>query len=355
MKLFFAVAAQALLFLLLAGLSGSVDTDVLRQRFRARKSIIFGVACQFLILPFLGFSAAKAFDLDPVYGIMLITVTSSPGGAFSNWWCSTCNADLALSIAMTTCSTILSCGLTPLNMLFYSYCAYGEHLSIDFLQLVQPVILGAVAILVGLLFSYCFPKLRWIWNLIGNICGALLIVLNVFFSSKKDPIWDKEATFYASVALPCTCSVVVAFLLAKVSNRVPAPEAVAIAVEVCFQNTGLAMAIAISSFPEQEASRAAGVPLFYAVFQVLVLPIFLLVAWRLDMTYASKNEPIWRVIFLNHQPAVDPTKDVMPFSFSGPPSPVAVGNRDVKDPIVKEQEEVQIVPVKNTVTDIEKT
>lgn len=26
----------------------------------------------------------------------------------------------------------------------------------------------------------------------------------------------------------------------------------------------------------------------------------------------------------------------MPFSFSGPPSPVAVGNRDVKDPIVKE-------------------
>ena len=23
---------------------------------------------------------------------------------------------------------------------------------------------------------------------------------------------------------------------------------------------------------------------------------------------ASKNEPIWRVIFLNHQPAVDPTK-----------------------------------------------
>lgn len=30
------------------------------------------------------------------------------------------------------------------------------------------------------------------------------------------PAEDKEATFYASVALPCTCSVVVAFLLAKV-------------------------------------------------------------------------------------------------------------------------------------------
>lgn len=36
-------------------------------------------------------------------------------------WCSVCNADLALSIAMTTCSTVLSCGLTPLNMLLYTY------------------------------------------------------------------------------------------------------------------------------------------------------------------------------------------------------------------------------------------
>lgn len=42
-----------------------------------------------------------------------------------------CNADLALSVAMTTCSTIVSCGLTPLNMLVYSYSplAFGESQS----------------------------------------------------------------------------------------------------------------------------------------------------------------------------------------------------------------------------------
>lgn len=278
MKLFFSIAAQALLFLLLAGLSGSVDMDTLRKRFRAKKSIVFGVACQFLILPFLGFSAAKAFDLDPVYGIMLITVTSSPGGAYSNWWCSVCNADLALSIAMTTCSTILSCGLTPLNMLLYSYCAYGERLNFNFLKLVQPVLIAAVAIGCGLMMSRLYPKSRWIWNI------------------------DKEPKFYACVSIPCLCSVVIALGLAKVSCQVPGPEAVAIAVEVCYQNTGLAMAIALSSFEEDDASKAAGVPLFYAALQVLVLPIFLLLAWKLDMTYAKRNEALWRVIFLSHQP-----------------------------------------------------
>lgn len=102
--------------------------------------------------------------------------------------------------------------------------------------------------------------------------------------------------------IPCLCSVVIALGLAKVSCRVPGPEAVAIAVEVCYQNTGLAMAIALSSFEEDDASKAAGVPLFYAALQVLVLPIFLLLAWKLDMTYAKRNEPLWRVIFISHQP-----------------------------------------------------
>ncbi|CAK9002582.1 unnamed protein product [Durusdinium trenchii] len=276
MQLVFAIIAQVLLFLLLAGLSGSVDIDLLRQRFRQKTSIAFGVACQFIVLPCLGFSAAKAFQFDPVVGIMLITVTSSPGGAYSNWWCSVCNADLALSIAMTTCSTVLSCGLTPLNMLLYTYGAYGESLNFNFFQLVQPVMVAAAAIFSGLLVSYCIPKSRRICNIVGNICGILLITLNVLVSSRDDPVW--------------------------VSCRVSAPEAVAIAVEVCYQNTGLAMAIALSAFDKKDASRAAGVPLFYAFLQVCVLPMFLLVAWKSGQTYAPSKDPIWRVIFYNYQP-----------------------------------------------------
>ena len=46
---------------------------------------------------------------------MLMVVVSSPGGAYSNWWCSLFNADLALSITATTCSTVLSVGLLPLK------------------------------------------------------------------------------------------------------------------------------------------------------------------------------------------------------------------------------------------------
>eukprot|EP00913_Durusdinium_trenchii_P022613 g21237.t1 len=66
---------------------------------------------------------------------------------------------------MTTCSTVLSCGLTPLNMLLYTYGAYGESLNFNFFQLVQPVMVAAAAIFSGLLVSYCIPKSRRICNI----------------------------------------------------------------------------------------------------------------------------------------------------------------------------------------------
>ena len=59
-------------------------------------------------------------------GITLIATTCSPGGAYSNWWCSLFNADLALSIAMTAVSTFVSVGFLPLNILIYVSAAYGS-------------------------------------------------------------------------------------------------------------------------------------------------------------------------------------------------------------------------------------
>ncbi|CAJ1355618.1 unnamed protein product [Effrenium voratum] len=333
-----AALAQFLLFLLLVGLSGSVDAAVVKQRFHGKCGIILGLCCQFVILPFLGFCASKAFNLEPIFGVMLITVTSSPGGAYSNWWCSLFNADLALSIAMTSCSTFLSCALTPLNLYLYSYFAYSANLKIEWWSFLQPVLVAAAAIGCGLALSFLAPKARRPCGLVGNIAGVLLIVFNAAVSSRDDPIWDKDAKFYGAVALPCICSVVLAFCITKVSGRVSAPEAVAIAIETCYQNTGLALTIALSSFEPRDASRASGVPLFYSLVQVIVMPVFLLFAWKTGMTYAPANDSFHRVLFGCHQPVskVEETQpdDGIGRSVSDAVIVVRIGNgsKDAKEP-----------------------
>jgi predicted Na+-dependent transporter len=47
-------------------------------------------------------------------------------GSYSNLWCSLFNADLALSVAMTTASTVVSALMLPLNLLFYLSLIYNE-------------------------------------------------------------------------------------------------------------------------------------------------------------------------------------------------------------------------------------
>ena len=111
-----AVISNCLLFLLISGMAGSCDAQQLRQRFttiNGFKGIAAGLVCQFVLLPLLGFVALTIFPQSPATAISLLVVTTSPGGGFSGFWCFLSNADLALSVAMTTASTLASVVALP--------------------------------------------------------------------------------------------------------------------------------------------------------------------------------------------------------------------------------------------------
>ena len=87
------VLSSALLFVLIFGMSATVDVQHLREQAHNRKAILIGVCTQFFLMPLLGFASVKL--LNEVGGeswtgpmaISLLIVTSSPGGSFSNLWC----------------------------------------------------------------------------------------------------------------------------------------------------------------------------------------------------------------------------------------------------------------------------
>eukprot|EP00931_Biecheleriopsis_adriatica_P076457 TRINITY_DN50154_c0_g1_i1.p1 TRINITY_DN50154_c0_g1~~TRINITY_DN50154_c0_g1_i1.p1 ORF type:complete len:418 (-),score=65.06 TRINITY_DN50154_c0_g1_i1:18-1271(-) len=295
--------AQTLLFVLIAGMAATVDVKILRNKFGKRRGgIALGLMCQFIILPAAGFSSTQLFRLPPVLGISLLAVTSAPGGAYSNLWCSLLNADMALSVAMTTCATLLCMIMTPANLFLYCKLAYGQDPEINFLDLLGSIVVAVFALPAGMALSYRFPSCRNKFNLIGNVAGLALIAFSAVFSSTRDPIWNKDGIFYLAVGLPCVLGLLLSVIVGLVSRKVSKPEAVAITVETCYQNTGIAMAIALATFGEEQRGKAAGVPLFYGVCQVVLLPNFLLTAWKLGCTYAPARAGIHRVIMQNWQP-----------------------------------------------------
>jgi predicted Na+-dependent transporter len=80
------LAANVLLFALVFGMSATVDIKCLNEQLHNRNAILMGMFLQFVVLPFLGFLVVITLDLDQTCGVMLLVVTSSPGGSYSNWY-----------------------------------------------------------------------------------------------------------------------------------------------------------------------------------------------------------------------------------------------------------------------------
>lgn len=307
------IGTNTLLFLLIFGMAGTVDMRNLKRQLRNRYAILTGIAMQFVIMPLLGFLSVmslKGQGLSTSMGITLLIVTASPGGSYSNWWCSLFNADLALSVAMTALSTILSIGLLPANLMLYAHAAYGFDSqdennvlkSVDFVALFISLAIVIGAILSGLYASYKTDsaKFRRISNSIGSLAGIALIILSAVFSTNGSEEgarpWEQHWSFYVGVALPCVGGLILANVIAKWA-QLEKPEVVTLSVECCYQNVGIAASTVLSMFDnKQDVARAMAVPLLYGIVEAVILGFYCLMAWKFGWTKAPSDEKICIVL-----------------------------------------------------------
>mmetsp|Transcript_19317 Transcript_19317/g.39170 ORF Transcript_19317/g.39170 Transcript_19317/m.39170 type:complete len:452 (-) Transcript_19317:112-1467(-) len=322
------LASNIFLFFLIFGLSATVEIKNLKKQLTNKFAIGCGVAMQFFIMPVLGYLAVLALDgqgLTQAMGVTLLVVTSSPGGSYSNWWCSTFNADLALSVAMTTVSSLMSIGMLPANLLLYSWLAYGsdedESLleALDFTSIFISLGIVLTAIISGLACGYKWDNARFheISNKLGSISGLCLILFGLFVSSGGDGaesnIMTLEWSFYIGVAFPCLVGIALANIISR-SLRLSPPETVAISIECCYQNTGIATSVAISMYDDvEERAQAVAVPIFYGIVEAVAIGLYCVWAWKVGWTKAPADEKFCTVITksyeINHDEEHDHASD----------------------------------------------
>lgn len=298
----YGVLSKLMLFLLIGGMAGSCDSTALSKAFKKVKGIGAGLVSQFLLLPALGYLALTLFPQSPSIAVTLLVVTTSPGGGFSGWWCFLVNADLALSVAMTTASTIVSVFALPVNLYLYISVLYGREVEIDFFELCFAVVVVVVAVAAGATVGNVWPSKRKLVSLVGQVAGVgLMFVGAAANTTSSDPLWENPPAWFACMTLPVLGGLCVAIVIAK-SVALENPEAVAVAIECCYQNTGLALTIALSAVPKEERGAASGVPIVYGMAEMAIIPIFALMSWKVGWTYAPRNENLCVVLMGNYQP-----------------------------------------------------
>jgi len=303
------VFGNVVLFFLVFGMSATVDINCMLEQMRNQKAILTGVFCQFVVLPLLGFLVVSILELDYAMGITLLVVTSSPGGSYSNWWCSMFNADLALSVTMTAISTILSILILPVNLLMYTRWAYNGQDdvvgSLDWDALFMALFVVISAICLGILLSYTIKSHEFNKraNQVGNVAGLILIVFSATVSNAgggDDNIWSRPWQFYVGVSAPCLLGLLVANALGTLCDLNP-PERVAVSIECCYQNVGIATSLALTMFEGDQMKEAMGVPFLYGIVEGLFIGTYCVWAWKNGWTKAPADAPLWKVLVTSYE------------------------------------------------------
>ena len=84
------------------GMGLSLRLEDFRRVTQTPKWVMTGLFLQFTVMPFLGWLLGKAFELPPFFAVVLILVSSCPGGTASNVIVFLSRYNLALSVTMTT-------------------------------------------------------------------------------------------------------------------------------------------------------------------------------------------------------------------------------------------------------------
>jgi BASS family bile acid:Na+ symporter len=153
---------QTIMFCMGATLSIADFTSALRMP----KAVLTGMILQFSVMPGVGWFLAESFGFDPDVAAGIILVGSCSGGVSSNLMVYLARGNVALSVTMTACSTLLAPLMTPLLMKYLA----GHLVEVDFWAMVLSIVnLVIIPIGGGLIVNLVSQRRRPIAELIRGI------------------------------------------------------------------------------------------------------------------------------------------------------------------------------------------
>lgn len=252
---------SGLLGMVMFGMGLTLRLEDFRIVFFRPRDILIGCLAQFTIMPLLAWLLTVVFQLPPELAVGVILVGCCPGGTSSNVITYLAGGDLALSVGMTSVSTLLAPVLTP----FLTWLLAGTYAQVDlwamFISIIQVIILP---IGLGLIVKH-FIKLPEV--LVKDVLPAfstiaITLIVGAVVSANASKLLACGFVVICVVILHNLCGYLCGYLLGKVL-RLDRPKATAISIEVGMQNSGLACSLAQQHFQSMALAPVPG-----AIFSV---------------------------------------------------------------------------------------
>lgn len=211
---------------------------------RMPKGIVVGVACHYLIMPLIGFGLASLFHFPNEIAAGIILVGCCPSGLASNVMCYLARANLALSVSVTTISTLLAPFLTPLLMRLLG----GSFVAVDFWAMVWEITkIVIIPVAAGLAFHYLVRgKFKWLDKAMPLLSmTGIALILTIITAVGRDNLLKVGMLLLLATILHNVLGYCMGYWLARLL-RFHERDCRTIALEVGMQNAGLASGLALN-------------------------------------------------------------------------------------------------------------
>ena len=245
-----------LLMIVMFGMGLTMKSADFAVVFKRPKDIIIGFFAQFTIMPLIAFALGKLFQLDDALLVGVILVGTCPGGTSSNVMTYLSKGDVALSVGMTSLSTIFAPFVTPA----LTYLLLRETVHVDmvsmFISIVQVVIIPIGAgFIINKYFSETTQKIVKILPLV-SVTAIVMIVASVV-AANSARIMTTGLIVFAVVILHNLLGYALGYAVGKALG-LSLPKKKALAIEVGMQNSGLATSLAATAFPALALATVPG-------------------------------------------------------------------------------------------------
>jgi len=256
-------------------------------------AVATGVVLQFLVMPIVGFLLAKAFGFSGELAAGCVLVGSVAGGTASNVISYLAKADVALSVTMTCCSTLLSPLLTPLAMKFLAGCFVeidAVKMMIEILKVVLvPVLAGGI---VHALLRRQFDAHKVFCDRVLSVISmaGISYTLLALTAPSRDTFASAGVLLVLAAVLHNTIGYLSGYWFTRLLGRFSSlgeTEARTVAIEVGLQNGGMAGALAIGVLNSAIAALPANIFSIWMNFSGSVLASY----WQTKPVGAPSENP----------------------------------------------------------------
>jgi bile acid:Na+ symporter, BASS family len=210
--------------------------------------VALGVLLQFTIMPGVGYAVGKLLRLPEPLFAGLILVCCCPGGTASNVIAFLAKADVALSVAMTACSTLCAALVTPTLTTLLLNQAVRVDVAELYLTTAEVVLLPVLV--GGALRRYAGQAIAPILSALPALAVvAIVLIVAGIIGVQRDMVLQSGPLALLAVTVVHGLAFLFSFLVAK---RLRASESAqrTISIEVGMQNSGLGVVLARASFAD---------------------------------------------------------------------------------------------------------